>query len=217
MIKTILKYVLRFFLIVFAIGSIAYLFIDESRPVGTKGLEAERLTDEMLAALNKNAFDSISFISFTFREKHSYEWDKKNDEVIVKWDDNIVKIPLDQGEESYNEIQKQAYAKFINDSFWLIAPYKVRDNGTIRSMVDVKEGRGLLIEYTSGGLTPGDAYLWIIDDKGFPKSWKLWTSNIPFGGLSFTWDGWISEKNAWFSTAHSSKILEIPITVLSIR
>ncbi len=79
-------------------------------------------------------------------------------------------------------------AFFCNDSFWLAAPYKTFDNGVSRTTVDTEDGQGLLVEYSSGGVTPGDAYLYTFDDQGRPKNWKLWVSIIPVGGLSWTWE-----------------------------
>lgn len=217
MLKKILKFLLFLFLGLVGVLIIIYLYMDESKPVGTKGLQAEQLTDEMLQAINKPAFDSLQYITFTFAETNSYEWDRVKEEVVVKWEGNTVKVPLYQGMDTYDELQVDAYQRFVNDSFWLTAPFKARDNGVLRSVVDTEQGRGLLLEYTSGGLTPGDAYLWIIDEKGFPIAWKLWTSNVPLGGLEFSWEGWTQQSHTWFSTSHKSKYFEIPITNLTAQ
>ena len=214
--RTILKFLGIGLVTLIIIGFLAYLFIDESLPNGTQGQEAEQLADEMLAALNKPAFDTIRMIKFTYPGGHAYEWDRELNSVNVSWEDNDVYLDLERRKDEFSSLEYQAYEYFINDSFWLIAPYKIRDTGVVRSTVEVEDGRGLLVTYTMGGVTPGDSYLWIIDEKGFPKAWKLWTSNVPIGGLEFGWGGWVEKQGAWFSLFHPSKVIDLEITELSV-
>ncbi|MEM0939574.1 MAG: hypothetical protein AAF600_05450 [Bacteroidota bacterium] len=216
MIKKILKFFGWLLLIVIVVGFLAYLIINEPRPTGTQGDRAEMLADEMLNSLNKKAYDSIEYIEFTFLGLHSFQWNKKANNVTVRWDDNEVYLDLNQKPEDYTMQEFKAYKYFVNDSFWLVAPFKVRDQGVVRSFVNLKEGRGLLVTYTIGGVTPGDTYLWIVDDMGFPTAWKLWTSNVPVGGLKFTWGNWIRLQDAFFSTLHQSIILDLDITNLKV-
>lgn len=216
MIKAILKYLGAGFVVLLIIGFLAYLYIDESVPDGTQGQEAEALAGEMLKALNKPGYDSISLISFTYPGGHNYEWDRENNKVRVRWDNKDVYLDLNQSPDDFNVIEYQAYEYFLNDTFWLVAPFKVRDDGVIRSTVDVKDGRGLLVTYTTGGVTPGDSYLWIIGDDGFPKAWKLWTSNVPIGGLKVGWGGWVEKEGVWFSTFHPSAVIDLEITDLEV-
>ena len=216
MIKSILKYLGAGFVVLLIIGFLAYLYIDESVPDGTQGQEAESLADEMLGALNKRGYDSIAVIKFAYPGGHEYEWDKANNRVIVRWDGKEVNLNLNQSPEDFNGTEYEAYEYFLNDSFWLVAPFKVRDDGVMRSTVDVKDGRGLLVTYTSGGVTPGDSYLWIIGDDGFPKAWKLYTSNVPIGGLKVGWGGWVEKEGVWFSTFHPSAVIDLEITDLEI-
>ena len=191
--------------------------MDEAVPSGTRGNEAEKMADEVLAALNKEGYDSIKYIGFTYAGVHHYQWNREDNTVQVKWDEQDVFVNLNNEMQSYSLLELKAYEYFINDSFWLVAPFKMRDPGVIRSTVDMEENRGLLLTYTSGGVTPGDSYLWIIDSRGFPVAWKLWTSNIPIGGLELSWDGWKKLNGVWFSTIHKNSIKDILITNLEIR
>jgi len=63
----------------------------------------------------------------------------------------------------------EAYAMWINDTYWLVAPYKVFDAGVQRAYVDGK----LRLSFDSVGLTPGDVYLFAVDDDGRPKMWSF--------------------------------------------
>ncbi|MEO9871723.1 hypothetical protein [Ekhidna sp.] len=216
MIKSIFKFLGIGLVTLLIIGVLVYLFLDESVPNGTKGQDAEELTDEMLKALNKPAFDSLNYIAFTYPGGHSYEWNRGENEVRVVWENNDVLLDLNHRKEELSTLEYEAYEYFVNDSFWLIAPFKIRDSGVVRSFVEMEDGRGLLVTYTTGGVTPGDSYLWILDENGFPKAWKLWTSNVPLGGLKVGWGGWVEKEGVWFSLFHPSKIIDMEITDLEV-
>ena len=116
----------------------------------------------------------------------------------------------------YNGIEKHDYihkaeAYFNNDSFWLVAPYKVFDSGVERRLVITEEGQEtLLVTYTSGGTTPGDSYLWHLDTNGKPISYQMWVSILPIDGLEASWEGWITtESGAQLPTFHKLLFLSL--------
>ncbi len=184
-----------------------YLIKNESLPQGTDGPEADNLALEMMESLNKSAWDTTSEVSWTFKGIHHYEWNRTENSVLVKWDENEVLLstinqtgvvihPEKIREEGKEKLIKQAFDYFNNDSFWLCAPFKAFDPGTERSLVTFKDGReGLKITYTSGGSTPGDSYVWILDDNHKPKSVKMWVSILPLGGMEFTWENYLTLKS----------------------
>ncbi|RAJ07105.1 hypothetical protein [Arenibacter echinorum] len=150
--------------------------------------------------------------------KHHYRWDKEADIVFVAWSDYQVqlnlkvpskssvvkdKVPLDS--EEREKLIKMATSYFNNDSFWLVAPFKIFDPGTERSIVSLKDGtQELLVTYSSGGDTPGDSYLWKLQPNGFPISFKMWVSIIPIGGIEASWDDWqVTESGAFLPSKHS--------------
>ena len=74
-----------------------------------------------------------------------------------------------------DELLQRAWVHFANDGFWLAAPFKVRDPGTSRALVKTDDGRdALLVTYGSGGVTPGDAYLWHLGHDGLPTRYEMW-------------------------------------------
>jgi len=96
-----------------------------------------------------------------------------------------------------------AYALWINDTFWLNPVVKAFDDGTSRALSSVDGKRALLVSYASGGLTPGDRYLWIVGDDGRPMAWRIWVKILPVGGIQFTWEGWTKlATGAWVATSH---------------
>lgn len=190
-------------------------FMHEPLPEGKVGLEAERLTDKVEKAINKSAWDSTVAVSWTFAGTHSYVWDKKRDLVQLIWKDNkvIFNTRTLKGVAYENEIKlfgdqeekmiQKGWENFANDSFWLIAPFKLRDTGTERSIVVLDGDTCLKVTYTSGGVTPGDSYVWLLEEDGTPKAWKLWVKIIPVGGIEYGWNEWITTTTgARISTLH---------------
>lgn len=198
--KTFLKILAAILVLVVLSGGIYYFANNEDLPQGEHSEKADELATKMLKALNAEAFKNTEIIEWSFTNKHFYKWFKREDIVEVSWDENKVvlhtKAPEKNevfvaGKKVENEkLVEQATTFFNNDSFWLVAPYKVLDEGTKRSLVKVADKDALLVTYTSGGSTPGDSYLWMLDSNYIPTSYKMWTSIIPIGGVSATWEDW---------------------------
>ena len=198
--KKLLKITGIILAIVFIAIAIFYYTKNEKLPEGKQGTEADALANKMLKALNYEAYKSVEILEWSFREKHFYSWNKQENTVKVIWDGNTVLLntvnPKESkylsGDNSSNEknLIQNATDFFNNDSFWLVAPYKVFDNGVERRLVNYNDKEALLVTYTSGGSTPGDSYLWILDENGMPTDYKMWTSLIPVGGVAATWNEW---------------------------
>ena len=155
-------------------------------------------------------------IRWDFAGRHTLLWDKTRGLIRVRWDDVEVMRWLDRAvgvvtiggalpdEKTHTAMLETAYAHWANDSFWLNPIAKLFDEGVTRSIITNDDGKpALLVAYSSGGVTPGDAYLWHFDDTGRPVAWQMWVSNIPVGGLKASWDDWIDVAGAKISTAHT--------------
>lgn len=212
-------------LVLFVGGIIYYFAKNEALPKGKAGKDADALAIKMINALNSDAFKNTEVIEWSFRNVHHYKWYKQENIVHVSWDNKKVvlntKSPekstvfIDNKKTKNSELITQAKDFFNNDSFWLVAPYKVFDKGTERRLVKHQGKEALLITYTSGGSTPGDSYLWILDNNYLPKSYKMWTSILPIGGVSATWQPLkTTESGIKLPTNHKLSLfgLEIPIT-----
>ena len=199
-----------------------YIKYNEDLPTGIQGAQADQLAKEMLDNLNEAAYLNTDYLEWTFRGAHHYKWYKSDEICEVYWDDFTVILDFQNNanskvlvaEQVYNGIEKQAYiAKaqtyFNNDSFWLVAPYKVFDKGVERRLVKTEDQKdALLVTYTQGGSTPGDSYLWHFDDRGLPKSFQMWVEILPIDGLEATWENWITtESGANLPTFHKLLIL----------
>ena len=215
--KKILKISGIFIGVLLAIGFLVGIILNKPLPTGKTGSAADTLASKMLTALNHKAFEQTRFLEWSFRNNsHHYKWDRQLNLVVIRWDDYEVELDLSQraqsncfnsGEEVRGtlktELIKKAVDKFNNDSFWLVAPYKVFDKGTARKLVVLPEGEALLVSYSEGGSTPGDSYLWLLNESGFPKAYKMWVKIIPIGGLEVSWDDWIiAESGAFLPKTH---------------
>ena len=201
-----------------------YVKYDEDLPEGIEGTEANQLATQMLDALNEEAYLNTDYLEWTFKGIHHYKWYKTDKSCEVSWDSITVILDLENhdnskvfaGKEEYNGIEKHDYihkaeAYFNNDSFWLVAPYKVFDPGTERRLVTTEDGKkSLLVTYTTGGTTPGDSYLWHFDESGKPKSYQMWVDILPIDGLEASWDNWITtESGAILPTTHKLLVLDL--------
>ena len=202
--KKLLKILGIIVVIIMAALTICYFVFNESLPQGQSGAEADAMAKRMMAAMNYEAWEATETVSWTFRGGHDYEWNKVDDVVTVRWDEHEVVLNTDTqsgivsngGNYSFEEVNglvQTAIDFFNNDSFWLAAPFKAFDPGTERSIVTLKDGRkGLMVTYTSGGSTPGDSYVWVLDENDRPSSVKMWVSILPLGGMEFTWENYIT-------------------------
>lgn len=64
-----------------------------------------------------------------------------------------------------------AYARFINDSYWMVAPFKTFDPGVTRGIEADSAGRVLTLAFEGVGMTPGDRYWLAAGDDGTLARW----------------------------------------------
>lgn len=195
------------------------------RPEGAPGPEADAMARKMQDAIHLEAWNNTRFLRWSFPGGHDYVWDKEAGLVQVKWGNTEVLLrtsgpsgkawknrqPL-EGAAADAAIQ-EAWAYFCNDSFWLNAPAKVFDPGTQRALVTTESGKkALLVTYESGGVTPGDAYLWHLKADGTPERYEMWVSIIPIGGLDATWESWETlSTGAKIATGHDLGIYKMEL------
>lgn len=225
--KKLLKW-LAILIGIFFIGMfILYLVFNEKKPTSQQGPQAEALAQKMLKAIDKPGWDTTGVVQWTFAGMNHYLWDKKRHLVKIEWGEDM-KVLLNpnlvdgkaykgetelSGDEAKAAIQK-AWSNWCNDSFWLNAPAKCMDPGTSRGIVNLEDGsQGLMVSYDSGGVTPGDSYLWILDEQGLPKAWKMWVKIIPVGGFETSWENYQTlYSGAKVAGLHKSKIFDLPIS-----
>ena len=128
----------------------------------------------------------------------------------VKWKDKEGKDhdvtaslanPAKEGDE------KTAYARWVNDSYWLLAPLKIRDKGVKVEAGGPKDLAGTTMEtvnlsFDGVGLTPTDRYVLYIDPQTkLPKAWDY----IPKDGqgMQATWEKFQDFGGLMLATEHN--------------
>ena len=216
--KRVLKVILL--AVVLVVGALAaWGFVaHEGRPAdGEAGAAADALARSIRAATGGDGWARTGAVSWTFAGRQTHLWDRQRNLARVQWKSHDVLVDLStrqgvaqsdgavvSGAEG-QALVAQAYAHWTNDAFWLDPFRTFFQEGVERSITQDAKGReGLLIRFGSGGVTPGDAYLWFVDADGLPVEYRMWVSIIPIGGLGATWDGWADlPTGAKVSTTHT--------------
>jgi len=219
--KSIIKWLLIVTIFIGIVLFAAIKFMSENRPEAINGEDGDVMANNMLNALNKPAWDTLNYLKWEFMRGHKYLWDKKANTALIEWGDNKVIMNLDQVDgaafkkgiklegAAKTEMIQKAWSFWCNDSFWMFAPFKVYDPGTSRSVVMTGNGeKGLMVTYESGGVTPGDGYLWLLDKDNIPTGFKMWTSIIPIKGIHVSWENWETiEGGSKLAVSHKSPLL----------
>jgi hypothetical protein len=184
-------------------------------PEATPGPDGDELARKIAAQVGADAFDKLGTLRFTLGGSHHYLWDRRrgfmryqsgDDEVLfdlVKMEGRAFRAGLELSGDEKKKLLDKGYAMFCNDSFWLNPLAKLFDAGTSRARVEVEGRPALLISYASGGVTPGDKYLWLLDDAGRPRAWRIFASVLKFvPGIEMGWEDWTDLDGAKIATTH---------------
>ena len=205
--------------------------------------KADALGKELIASLGgEKAWENARQLRFDFvvdREgktiaRFSHAWDRYTGDYRVSGTDKTgapfvvyFNVNTKEGQPFVNGMPvdaaargpmlETAYGRFINDSYWLLAPWKIFDPGVHRAYDGQKpcpDGGGvcdvLKLSFENVGLTPKDLYwLWITRDGRKMVAWQyllngatdeptmaLWKDWRPFGGMLLSVDKPISGKPA---------------------
>lgn len=180
---------------------IASLFIGcTSLPKGVPGPEAEKLAQKMLAGADYEKWQATAAVSFTFRSSDKIFWDRKRKLVEVVLKDKLVQFSEITGKSICFEKERRvtddcaamtqnAIKRFYNHTFWLNPAFHIMSPGAERALV---AGGQLLVTFKSGGATPGDSYLFTLDDEGKIVEMRMWVSILPIKGVRAVFSNYIT-------------------------
>ncbi len=171
-----------------------------SVPEGVEGPAAEDLASRMLVSIGYDRWlQNTAAVRFSFHgvgDPNHYIWDRRRRLAQVEFEDVLVRYSLDDfraqilrggvavsDPEERGQLLKMANSKFVNDSYWLNPLFHIRSPGVRLATVEDEAGPGLLVRFSSGGVTPGDVYLFRAGEDGRPVEMRLWVSALPFKGV----------------------------------
>jgi len=223
--KTILLIPLVIFFLLF-LG--LYLYLHKSLPTGKEGPEADALARAVEKATHKKAWDKTLALTWDFGGRYRHIWDRKRGYSQVSWGQKgkESRVQFRTGDKKgltwhHGKLVKgpqkkklftHAYTRWINDTFWLNPLAKLFSPGAKRYIVEEGKQKHLLINYTKGGTTPGDWYMYYLDNHFLPTQWRLWVKVIPLSGVASSFEAWKTlPTGAKVSTKHKLIFMEISI------
>ena len=100
-----------------------------------------------------------------------------------------------QGEEAKKYVDP-GYAVWVNDTYWLLMPYKMKDPGVVLAMDGVEKNDGevwdkVRLTFDNVGLTPKDKYWVYVNRKtGLVDRWDYVLEGENKPPTTFTWKNW---------------------------
>lgn len=158
--------------------------------------KAIQLADEVMQAQGgRGAWDALRYLSWDFFGRRTLLWDKFTGNVRIDWKQPkqtvVVNIQTGAGKVWLNEVEQQnpdtlqKYLQigknvWINDSYWLVMPFKLKDTGvTLKYLGTSNTEAGATAEvleltFAGVGVTPDNKYqVWIDQQSKLVTQWAF--------------------------------------------
>ena len=173
---------------------------------------AIEIADQVMAAMGgRQNWDDTRFITWRFFGKRRHIWDKLAGDLRFEEKDVVILMNIHsrkgliwkEGKEitdpdSTSKYLKRGYRAWINDSYWLVMPYKLKDSGvTLRyngegKMENGREAYVLTLTFEGVGVTPQNKYDVFVDtERMLVEQWAFYrnaTDEEP--RFKDPWTGW---------------------------
>ena len=117
--------------------------------------------------------------------------------------------------DSLTKLLKRAQSLWINDTYWMLMPYKLRDPGVMLAYDGEAQEAGatydkIALSFYHVGETPGDHY-WVYVNRANDRveRWEMVLQNDAPPPKGYTWEGWEQHDGLWFPTAHRQDKLNV--------
>ena len=190
-------------------------------------LEAIEIADRTMARMGgRQAWDRTRYISWRFFGGRLHVWDKHTGDIRFEQDDLIVLMNLHskagrawQGGEAVVDPDtlkaklEKGYRAWINDSYWLVMPYKLKDSGvTLKYKGEGQTESGLAADvleltFKGVGVTPDNKYdVWVDRADHLVRQWAFYPKYADaeprFVG---PWDKWKQYGDIWLSDGRGKR------------
>ncbi len=155
------------------------------------------LADQVMNNMGGRAsWDNTRFISWNFFGRRHLFWDKQESIVRIDLEEKVIVVDMDdmsgsvwengtliQDQDTVEKYLKKGKDIWINDSYWLFMPFKLKDSGVTLSYITEDSTQAgepasiVRLTFNEVGNTPNNAYeIWVTDDPRLVKQWA-WYKN----------------------------------------
>jgi len=165
---------------------------------------ADDLATAVMKANGSDQWPKVKVIRWTFAGKNKHVWNLKEGTDTITIGDKTTTIHVDKMPTDPDE--KKLFARWTNDSYWLIAPLKIKDPGVMLSLnpdetVDGKSYHVLHLAFQGVGMTPGDQYNMLIDPAtNMLAYWDYMPK--PDKKTRMSWEGYKDFNGLMIATKH---------------
>jgi len=190
--------------------------------------EAIAIADSIMKAMGgRKAWDNTNIIQWTFAGRRTLTWDKRSNDVRIDIPAEegrttfIVNLDSDQGKVFLNgqqTTQPDSVAKYLqqakriwfNDSYWLVMPYKLKDDGVTLEYLGQDTMQGgqqvevLQLRFQQVGATPQNRYKVYVDPQDMLiKKWDYYqTAQDTVPTMTTPWADYKQYGNIMLSADH---------------
>lgn len=175
---------------------------------------AIEIADQVMRAMGgREQWDDTRFICWNFFGSRQLIWDKQSGNVridsrrdtttyLINIFENTGRV-MRQGaevteEEELSQLIDRGKRIWINDSYWLVMPYKLKDSGvTLKWLRDDTTLSGipsdvLELRFRNVGVTPDNRYeVWVSKDSSMVRQWAYYRyDTLQEPGFILPWDDW---------------------------
>lgn len=161
-------------------------------------LLATLLADKaMLAMGGRKAWDNTRYISWNFFGRRIHTWDKWTGDVRIEVPEDDLTILMNinskdgkvmkagtQLTDSVAFYLERGYGLWVNDAYWLVMPYKLKDSGvTLKYLREDTTMTGasadvISLSFEDVGLTPQNIYeVWVDTDSKLVTQWAYYSDS----------------------------------------
>jgi hypothetical protein len=170
------------------------------------------IADQVMEAMGgRKAWDQTRYIEWNFFGARKLIWDKKKGRVRIDYHHEdqqaVINIHTHEGQvrkdgelitqpDSLSKYLDRAYRTWINDSYWLVMPYKLKDSGvTLKYLGEDTTQNGnqafkLQLTFKDVGVTPQNKYyVWVDPDSHLVTQWAYFReSSMEDPNFITSWD-----------------------------
>ncbi|WP_223032902.1 hypothetical protein [Hanstruepera marina] len=187
-------------IILFACGFLILACKSDKKENQTKELIELTPAEKIANRYGFQNWNNVEYVTFRFNVtkdsshfQRLWEWNPKTNDVVLITQSDTLKYNRNKLDDTFINADKA----FINDKYWLLAPFNlVWDSGTTISEPEKsvaplsnKELNKLTLTYSNtGGYTPGDAYDFYFTDEYVIEEWVYRKGNTPQPSMMTTWE-----------------------------